>query len=615
MAAPQPLPTNFASASFRSMAEMWNYRVGSTPESTAMMFRQQGRWASMSWREADARVRAIAGALLRMGLEPEQRCAILSGTRVEWVLADMATVCAAGATTSIYPSHTDDECAYILGDCEAQVLFAESAHHASRVHALRDSLPNLRKIVVFDEVPASEDGLIVPLSSFEAEGQAWLSAHPDALAIAQAGICAHHLATLIYTSGTTGTPKGVMLTHDSWVYEAEAIDQLGLINPADVQFLVLPLSHVFAKVMQVIFIRQGVPTAIDGNTDRLMDHLGQIAPTWMGAVPRIFEKAYNRIVAEARDAGQLRWRTFRWAVGVGRKVSRLQQQRREPGRLLKAQHALADRLVFAKVRERFGGRLRFLISGGAPLAPELAEFFHAAGILICEGYGLTESAAASTVNTPSDFIFGTVGRPLPGTEVRIADDGEVLIRGRGVMRGYVGEPQGATACIQDGWLHTGDIGTLLPSGHLAITDRKKELIVTASGKNVAPANFQSQLKAASPFVAHVLMHGDRRNFCSALVAIHEDAVARWAKAEGITWKSYADLASKPEVIDLVRQAVDDVNRTLPSYEQVKRFALVPEDFTVANGLLTPSMKMKRRAIEARYADILDRFYDGTLQRL
>jgi long-chain acyl-CoA synthetase len=406
-----------------------------------------------------------------------------------------------------------------------------------------------------------------------------------------------------------------MISHDSWVFESEAIDKMGFISPADKQFLFLPLAHVFAKIMQVIFIRLGVPTAIDGDLDSLIQNLGEQRPTWMGAVPRVFEKAYNRIVGNAKEAGGIKYSLFLWAVGVGREVSKLRQNGQEPSGLLRLKLQLADRLVFDKVRQVFGGRLRFLISGGAPLAPEIAEFFHACGILILEGYGMTESTAATCVNTPDAFQFGSVGKPIPGAKVKIAEDDEILIAGRGVMQGYYNLPDKTAETLDpDGWLHTGDLGAILPSGHVKITGRKKDLIITAGGKNIGPAHFQNTLKAASRWVSQVLMHGDKRNFCVALVTINEETVGRWARDHGIAYADYADLSSKPEVKALVQTDVDLVNKRLPSYETVKKIHLCPEEWTVENGFLTPSMKVKRALVEKHYADALDAFYEGSAIR-
>jgi len=599
-------------SSFKSVPDMWHHRVDSTPGAEALMFRSGGDWQTLTWRKAAERVERIANALLAFGLENEQRCAIIAGTSAEWILADVAISCAGGATTTIYPSSTAEECAYILRDSETRLIFCDSLEQVHKLQSVAKQTPRLERIVLL----AGEGDGATTLEAFENEGAAWRKEHPDDYGERVASIELDHLATLMYTSGTTGLPKGVMLTHDSWVYEGEAIDALGMMNPADRQYLFLPLSHVFAKVMQVTFIRLGIPTVVDGSVDDLIVNLVETQPTWMAAVPRVFERAFNGIVAEARRAGGVRYATFKWALKVGTAMSEARQRGQAPSPGLRVQWAIADRLVFQKIKQRFGGKMRFFISGGAPLSPDIARFFHACDLLVLEGYGLTESSAASCVNRLDDYRFGTVGPPMPGCQIRIADDGEILIKGRGVMKGYHNQPAETTAALtEDGWLRTGDVGQILESGHLRITDRKKDLIVTAGGKNIAPAHFEQLLAGQSASIAHVVMHGDRRPFCSALVAIDEEAVGRWARARSLSFANYADLTTKPEVVSYVQGLVDIVNSTLPPFEQVRAFRLIDEPLSQDNGSLTPTLKVKRRVVEERYIDLLDAIYTGTLAQV
>jgi long-chain acyl-CoA synthetase len=407
-----------------------------------------------------------------------------------------------------------------------------------------------------------------------------------------------------------------MLTHDAWIYESEAIDKLGLITPADKQLLFLPLAHVFARVMELSMIRLGVPTALDGSADRMSENLIEVRPTFFAAVPRLFERALDRVLRESEDRGPAATVLFQQALRLGREISRRRQRGEELPRWMRLAQRVAEPLVYGPVKARFGGRIRFMVSGGAPLSREVAEAFHALDLLICEGYGLTESTAASTVNTPDDYAFGTVGRPLPGVELRIASDGEILLRGRGVMRGYWGQPD-ATAEVLDaeGWLHTGDIGRVRDSGHLEITDRKKDLIVTAQGKNVAPAHVQGLLRGACSLISQVHVHGDRRPFCSALITLREDELRRWAAAEGLPAGTFAELARRPEVRHRIQQSVDDVNHQLPPFERVRKIEVLDEDFTVENGLLTASLKPRRKEIEARWATVLEGFYEGQRARM
>jgi len=583
-----------------------------------MSYRRNGEWLTMTWREAEKVAREVANGLLAAGVRREQRCCILAETSPEWILVDMGILCAGAATTTIFPSSTCEECEYILANCEAVVLFCD-AQQLPKLAEVRKRLPLLRQVVVMRGTPDEGDEAET-LDQFREEGRVFAAHYPDAYDRAHADIAPDSLATLMYTSGTTDEPKGVMLSHDAWVYESAAVDAMGLVSPADKQLLFLPLSHVFAKVLQVIFIRLGVPTVVDGDPDALLENMAATRPTWMGAVPVVFEKAWYRIQADAREGGRARHRLFTWAVGIGREVSRLRQERQEPTGLLRMRYALADRLVFRRVKDLFGGRIRFFVSGAAPLPREIAEFFHACDLLVLEGYGLTESCAASCFNAPDDYVFGTVGRPVPGTEVRIDEDGEILLSGRGVMQGYYKRPEDtAEALFTDdqgrAWLRTGDIGALLPSGHLRITDRKKEIIITSGGKNIAPAHFQNLLKGRSPYISEVLLHGDHRPYCVALIAIDEENVRRWAAAQGIEATDYADLASKPEVEALIQAEVDAVNAELASHATVRKIALLPEPLTVADGALTPSLKVKRRVVEERYQDILDAFYEGTIRQL
>ena len=602
-----------AGASFRSVVAMWNHRVASTPDAVAFLQRQpSGPWTPMTWHEANLRVRAIAAGLLARGLAAEDRVAIVAQTSVDWILADLGTLVAGGANTPVFPGETPDRVAAILADSRARWAFCDTDATVDRLLAIRDRLPHLDGLIVFDGRPRAEAG-VVALHTLEDEGTAWLAAHPTALNAVRDALGPDRLATLLYTSGTMGEPKGVELTHDAWVYEAEAIDALGVVGPTDCQLLFLPLAHVFSKVMEVASIRLGIPTAVDGRADRLAQHLMEVRPTWLAGVPRVYERIRDRILDEASDRGRLARFALDQAIDLG---ARVREARRRGTRIpLSTQlaHAVAERTVFAPLRARLGGQLRFLVSGGAPLPLSVGRFFDALGIAICEGYGLTESAAASFVNTPDDVVLGTVGRPVPGCEVRIADDGEVLIRSRGVMRGYHGLPEAtAEALDADGWLHTGDLGVLLPSGHLRITDRKKSILVLANGKKVAPSPIAQALVEASPLLAHASVHGDRRPYCVALLSLDPDSAAAWGAREGVALPADPTaLATHPEVCDQIRLSVESVNRDLAGYEAVRRFAIVPEPFTQDNGLLTPTLKVRGRAVEARFRDVLDDLYGGS----
>jgi long-chain acyl-CoA synthetase len=581
-------------------------RLDATPDREAFRVPTAFGWSSLTWKEVGARARAIACGLRALGLFAEDRCAILSGTRVEWILADLGVLCAGGATTTIYPASTPDECVHILRDSASVFVFAEDAEQVEKLVLRRDELGTVRKVVVIDG-EGGHDGWVITLAELESLGKKRDEADRDAFETIARGVRPTALATLIYTSGTTGLPKGVELTHDNWVYEGEAIDELGLLGPDDVQYLWLPLAHSFGKVLEVAQLKIGFPTAIDGRVDKIVENLAVVRPTFVAAVPRIFEKVHARVVSSAQEGGAVKAGIFRWALSVGRRAAALERRGKQPGRWLQLRRALADRLVFSKLRDRFGGRLRFFISGSAPLSRDLAEFFHAAGILILEGYGLTESSAASFVNVPSNYEFGTVGPPLPGTELKIAEDGEILIGGRGIMRGYHNLPEATAEALDGRWLRTGDIGAIDERGLLTITDRKKDLIKTAGGKYVAPQLVEGKLKAICPYVSQVVVHGDRRKYCSALVSFDEEALKKWAAERGLTG-TYAELSARPEAHALLEPFIKELNAGLPSYSTIKKFAILPHDLSAEEGELTPSLKVKRKAVEKKFAALLDSLY-------
>ena len=593
----------------RSVGELFLDRVGRTPDAQAFSYPEGSGWRKLTWSQTEARVRAVACGLRVIGLRSEEVVAILSGTRIEWVLADLGILCAGGATSTIYPSSTAEECAFILGDSAAVVCFAENQEQVGKLLARRADLPMLKKIVVFDGAP-SPDGFVLPFSALEALGGATDKAHPGQFEETCAAVEGDALATLIYTSGTTGRPKGVELTHDCWVAQSAAIEASGILdheNPS--QLFWLPLAHSFGKMIGTAQLRIGFPTAIDGRVEKLVENLAKVRPTFVCAVPRIFEKVHAKVVLGATEKGGAKAALFRWAIEVGLTVSRKRREGAAPGPLLEAQYLLADRLVFKKVRDIFGGRLRFFISGSAPLSPDLAEFFDAMGIVILEGYGLTESSAATHCNLPWNRKLGTVGPPLPGTEVKLAADGEVLMRCPWVMRGYRGRAEAtAEALDADGWLQTGDVGWIDDQGRLSITDRKKDLIKTSGGKYVAPTELENLLKAATPLLSQVLIHGDQRGYVSALVTLDPEALKRLALKQQLGQLSGPQAAVHPAVQQQVLEAVDQVNAALPRFATIKRFLVLPREFSEAECEVTPSQKLKRKAIEERYRAQLDAMY-------
>jgi long-chain acyl-CoA synthetase len=428
---------------------------------------------------------------------------------------------------------------------------------------------------------------------------------------AVAAIRPEQLATLIYTSGTTGRPKGVELPHRCWTYIAAAAGELGLVRRDDLQYLWLPMAHSFGKMLEAVQLEIGFPTAIDGRLDRIVDNLAAVRPTFMAGPPRIFEKVHGRVVQTVEQEGGIKFRLFSWAFDVGGRVWDARLQGREPGPLLRAEHLLADRLVLGKIRARLGGRIRLLLSGSAALSPDVARWFGAAGMTLIEGYGLTETSGGATVEDPDRLVSGSVGPAVPGSEIRIADDGEILIRGPHVMRGYHNRPEATAEVLgADGWFATGDVGELDAEGGLRVTDRKKDLIKTSGGKYIAPQIIEGMFKAICPLASQTIVHGDGRNYATAIITLDPEALTQWCQAQGLTSSDYSALVAEPAVRAYVSGCVDELNARLNRWETIKDFRLLDHDMTVESDELTPSMKVKRRLIETRYRPLLDSMYEG-----
>jgi long-chain acyl-CoA synthetase len=611
-----------------SVATLFLERVSATPDAEAYRYpvapasgEGPDDWKSLSWGQTAERVYAIAAGLIELGVQPEQRVALSSATRIEWILADLGILCAGAATTTVYPQTNADESAFIVSDSDSRVLFAENAEQLAKAQEKRGDLPDLHHVVVIDAEGVETGDWVLSLAELEARGAARLEKDPDLIKERVGAITKDQLATLIYTSGTTGRPKGVRLPHDNWAYMAKAIAATGLVSVDDVQYLWLPLAHVFGKVLTSGQIEVGHVTAVDGRVDKIIENLPVVQPTYMAAVPRIFEKVYNGIANKARAGGGAKYKIFRWAAEVAREYAKVSQDNfRRTGTAsvpfaLGAKHKVADALVYAKIREAFGGKLRACVSGSVALAPEIGFFFSGAGIHILEGYGLTESSAASFVNPGEAYRTGTVGKPLPGTEVRIADDGEILLRGPGIMEGYHGLPEKTAEVLEaDGWFHTGDIGELSPDGYLRITDRKKDLFKTSGGKYIAPTEVEGQFKSVCPYVSNILVHGADRNFCTALIALDEVSILGWAKENGLEGKSYAEVVAAPQTVEMVDGYVKELNAGLQRWQTIKKFRLLPRDLDVEHGEITPSLKLKRPVVEREYKHLIEEMYEGTREK-
>ncbi|MCW2790441.1 MAG: long-chain fatty acid--CoA ligase, partial [Aeromicrobium sp.] len=576
-----------------SVAAMFFDRVTATGSHEAYRYPDENEvWQSLTWAETGDKVTRLAAGLVALGIEAEQRVAIASNTRMEWILADLAINAAGAATTTVYPTTMADDVAYILADSDSRIVFAEDDEQVAKLRAKHSELPSISKVVVID---GTTDGdWVISLADLDGLGEKYLAEHPTVIQDRVAAIGPDSLATLIYTSGTTGRPKGVRLSHDGWTYEGYVMVAAGTLSIDDLQFLWLPMAHSFGKVLLTTQLAIGFPTAIDGRVPRIVDNLAIVKPTFMGAAPRIFEKAYGRIVGMTEAEGGAKLKIFKWAEGVGIAHSRAVRSGKPVSPVLKAKFAVADKLVFSKVRDRFGGRVRFFISGAAALSPDIAEWFHAAGVLILEGYGLTETSAGAFVNQPDNFKLGSVGQAFPGSEAKIAADGEVLIKGPHIMRGYHNlETESASSLTDEGWLHTGDEGRIDEDGFLYITGRKKELFKTSGGKYVAPPHIEGIFKGISPLTSQILVHGNERNFCSALITLDPDAVTEWASHHGMEGKSYAEVTQSPEMQAVIQGQIDELNSKINRWETIKKFAILDHDLSIESGEITPSMKVKR----------------------
>lgn len=569
----------------------------------------------LSTRELFDRIRDLGLGLGALGVEPGDRVAILSDSRPEWVVADLAALTAGAVTVPIYPTLPEAQVRYILADSGARVVVVADETQAAKVRAVRGGLPELSTLVVMDPAaaPAASGGAAggeeTSLAEAAGRGHRRLLAE-DGLGREYkeraAAIAPDRLATIIYTSGTTGEPKGVMLTHGNLADNVMDAGSVVRVDAEDAALSFLPLSHVFERTVMFLYLYHGVTVTFAESLDTIARDLATVRPTVMTGVPRVYEKFHARVHEAVAGAPAIRRRLFHWAVGTGVRCARARLAGRAVPLPARLRLGLAERLVLSKIRGRLGGRLRFVVSGSAPLSMPIAEFFFAIGVPVLEGYGLTETSAALTVNPLERPKPGTVGPAIRNVDLQIADDGEVLARGPNVMQGYYGKPEETAEALRDGWLRTGDVGSLDEDGYLTILDRKKELIVTAGGKNVAPNPIEAALKR-SPLVAEAVLVGDRRPYVAALLVPDFAALSARAAVEGA---SRAEIVERPDVVALFDEVVEKVNAELARYEQIKRSALLPAEFGIATGELTPTLKVKRRVVAQRWSDTIERLYES-----
>ena len=585
-------------ASRRTIVRLWRDAVAAGRTSPAYLVESGHGWREISWREADKGVRAYANGFLARGVRRGDTFGLLAHNSVEWALLDFALASIGAVSVPIYATSSERDVGYLLEHSEAVGVVCGDAGQLAKVEAVREHLPRLEQVLAFTD-----------LEALASEGRAYASEHPDAREAAGSPIDEDDLYTIIYTSGTTGPPKGCMISHRNYFAMASIGNEMKgrYINEDDVMLLYLPLAHNFGRLMLLTGARTGYTIAFLADPLRVPEALPQVRPTVLPSVPRVYEKVYAAVSARFAEATGSKRRLLEWALRIGREASRRREDGRKIPRSLALRLGIADRLVFRKVRERLGGRLRFPISGGAPLAREVMEFFDAIGIRIYEGYGLTECTTACAFNNGTHYRFGSVGPALPGFELRIADDGEILVRSETVFQGYFKDPEATRAVFtDDGWLRTGDLGELDEDGLLTITGRKKDIIVTAGGKNVSPQNIENDLKM-SPYIAQALVVGDRRRYVAALVTLDAAEIGRWAAERGIEGDE-ATLSRHPQIHELIAGVVEDVNRERTRFEQIKRFTILPRDFTVEAGEVTQTLKLRRGTIQEHFADEIEELY-------
>jgi long-chain acyl-CoA synthetase len=592
-----------------TLATMFWDRVAKSADRPAQMLKRHGAWTTLTWREVGEVVREVALGLIATGRQPGDTVALLSASRAEWVQADFAIFSAGCITVPVYPTYPPDLIAYVVNDSGARTIIVEDPAQLAKVLEARDNTPGLETIIVMTGYEATQPPkMVMTWDMLRRLGRDNAAKHEGTLAARVAGVKPDDLASIVYTSGTTGPPKGVMQTHRNHVAAQRNSESSAAVQEGWVHLLFLPLAHSFARLESFLGVYRGLCTAFAENLDKMAENLREVRPHFICSVPRVFEKVYAKILSGVEAGPPAKKKIFNWALGVGREVSRHQQRGQPIPFGLGLKRAVAHKLVFSKLQAALGGRLVWAISGGAPLSRDIAEFFHAAGILILEGYGLTETCPCATFNRPTKFKFGSVGQALDNVEVKIAADGEILIRGANIAKGYLKQPEATAEVFEpSGWFHSGDIGRIDEDGFLFITDRKKDLIVTAGGMNIAPQNIENLLKA-DPFISQAMVYGDRKPYPVALITVNPDELTKFARDNGILTTDPAVVVKHPKVVERVSRTVEEKNSQLQSYAKVKKFSILPTDFSQEGGELTPTLKVKRKVVSSKYLNVIEELY-------
>ncbi|MHB1044906.1 MAG: AMP-dependent synthetase/ligase [Thermoanaerobaculia bacterium] len=592
----------------RHVAHVMDEKLGERGDGTALRYLAGGQWRDISWRELAAKVRDLSSALVEAGVAEGDRVAILAANRPEWTMADLAILRVRGVSVPIHATSSASQVAFILKDSGARFVFVDGGEPTAKILSAIEAGVPLERVVAFGGGTLPKGQVFAGFEETLARGRT--AGREEEVAARLSRATPDDLLTLLYTSGTTGEPKGVMLPHSAFSVTCAFHDlRLPPIGQDDVSLCFLPLSHIFERAWTFYILYRGAVTAYCEDPKKVSEVLPQVKPTLMCAVPRLYEKAYTKLQERVRSSSAPKRALFRWAIRTGHAVSLRTRAGEAVPRLLALRHALADRLVLAKVRAAFGGRPRLFPCAGAPLAPEIEEFFHSVGVFVCQGYGLTETTATVTCHDPSRFHVGTVGSPLPGVEVRISEQGEVLVKGRTVMKGYWNRPEETAAVFRDGWLRTGDAGEICEDGTLKITDRIKDLIKTAGGRYVAPQHVETTI-GADPLVEQVAVIGEGRSYVTALVVPAFEALENWARAAGISFAGRDELVRNERVLDLIKRTIEERTKDLAPWEKVRKFSLLTKEFSVEGGSMTPTQKVRRRAAAELYKDRIEEMYTG-----
>jgi long-chain acyl-CoA synthetase len=595
-------PSKPASTPARTLATL-ALDAAASRRGTALRYPDGDVWRELSYPDLGSAAREVAKGLIALGVQPGDRVAILSNTRSEWTIADIGAMCAGAVVVPVYQTNSPEECLYVIEHSGSMAIFCEDSGQIDKLAEIRDQLPALRHVIRFE---GESEGAIT-LTQLRAKG-ADVSDEQFDERVRSAG--EDDLATIVYTSGTTGPPKGCMLSHRNLRAAVDgALARVEFAAGDDVVYVFLPLAHVLTRLVQFTALDAGAQLAYwHRDPKRIVADVGEVSPTHLPSVPRVFEKIYTAATSKVAAAGGVKAKLFWWAVGVGREVRERERRGGHNGLLLDVQHRLADKLVLHKVRELFGGRIKLALTGAAPIDVDILSFFHATGVWVLEGYGMSETSSLSTLNTIDEHRLGTVGRAIPGQDIRIADDGEILMRGPNIFLGYYRDEASTKATVHDGWLHSGDLGELDDDGYLTITGRKKDLIITSSGKNISPSNIENALKL-SRWVSQAIVYGDRKPYLTALLTIDPDEAAALAEKVGADDPDPAALAKHPGVREELQGAVDDCNKRFARIEQVKRFEILERDLSQDDGELTPSLKVKRNVVYKSYAANFAALYD------